>query len=130
MLDVSIIKLIHMNCAGISISGFVIRGILRLRRSAILQQRWIRIAPHIVDAILLISAIALVMMLQLNILAQPWLMAKIIALLLYIFLGLVTLRFAKTTAAQLFSFIGAVLIFAYIVHTALTHQINPFPGML
>lgn len=126
MLEISVIKLIHMSCAGISITGFFARGILRLQGSELLSRRWIRIVPHIVDATLLISAIALVMGLHLNLLEQPWLIAKIVALLLYIMLGLVTLRIAKSTAVQLFSFIGALLVFAYIVRVALTHHIIPF----
>lgn len=120
-----ILKNIHMTCALLSISGFCARSFLKFNHSAMLSQRWLRITPHIVDTLLLLSAILLVYVLQLNPLQQPWLLAKIIALVGYIFLGLVTLRIAKSTPVRVGSFIAAILVFVYIVAVAITHQVIP-----
>ena len=120
-----ILKNIHMTCALLSIIGFCARSFLKFNHSALLSQRWLRITPHIVDTLLLLSAILLVYVLQLNPLQQPWLLAKIIALVGYIFLGLVTLRIAKSTPVRVGSFIAAILVFVYIVAVAMTHQVIP-----
>ena len=55
-----LLKSIHIVTAIISISGFIVRGIWMMQSSAMLQKRWVKIAPHINDTILLLSAIALV----------------------------------------------------------------------
>ena len=38
----------HIACATFSGSFFLLRGIWMLRGSALLQQRWVKIVPHIV----------------------------------------------------------------------------------
>jgi uncharacterized membrane protein SirB2 len=120
-----ILKNIHMICALLSITGFGARSFLKFNHSALLSQRWLRITPHIIDTLLLLSAILLVYVLHLNPLQQPWLLAKIIALVGYIFLGLVTLRIAKSTAVRVGSFIAALLVFVYIIAVAKTHLVIP-----
>lgn len=119
------LKMLHMTCALISILGFTLRGILKLQGSALIEKKFFKIAPHIVDSVLLLSAIALTVMIGQYPLTSGWLTAKVIGLLLYIFLGLVTLRFAKTQPIRLLSFILAIVVFAYIATVARTH--NPFP---
>jgi len=108
------LKNLHVLCAVISIIGFVIRGALRIANSAVLQKKWIRIAPHIVDTLLLLSAIGLTMEIHQYPLTTPWLSAKLIGLLVYIGLGLVTLRFAKTQPVRILAYVFAIITFAYI----------------
>jgi len=119
------LKMLHMTCALLSILGFTLRGILKLQGSALIEKKFFKIAPHIVDSVLLLSAIALSVMIGQYPLTDGWLTAKVIGLLLYIFLGLVTLRFAKTQPIRLLAFILAIVVFAYIATVARSH--NPFP---
>jgi uncharacterized membrane protein SirB2 len=114
-----------MTCAILSIAGFTLRGILKLQGSTLLEKKIFRIAPHIIDTVLLASAIALTVIIGQYPLVNTWLTAKVIGLLLYIFLGLVTLRFAKTQPVRLLTFVLAIAVFAYIAMVARTH--NPFP---
>ena len=123
--NMTIIKLIHISCAAISISGFVARGILKLTAAQYLQQRWIKILPHIIDAILLTTAIILVIQTQQYPLTHAWVTAKILMLLVYIGFGMLTLRFAKTQLQSAIGFIGACLSFTYIIAVALTKQVWP-----
>jgi len=116
------LKLIHITCVIFSFSLFFLRGIWLMRGSPIMQQRWVKIAPHSIDAILLTSAILLAWQLGYTPLNSPWLGAKIGALLLYIGLGMLAFRFAKTNASRLTAWISALLIFAYIVAAAITHD--------
>lgn len=116
------LKLIHITCVIFSFSLFFLRGIWLMRGSPIMQQRWVKIAPHSIDTILLTSAILLAWQLGYTPLNSPWLAAKIGALLLYIGLGMLAFRFAKTNASRLTAWISALLIFAYIVAAAITHD--------
>jgi len=115
-----LLKTIHVACALLSISGFMIRGILMLRDSAMLQMRLIKIAPHIIDTLLLGSAIWLAVQYGLSPGDNPWLLAKIIALLVYIGLGTVALKRGKTKQIRIMAWLAALLVFAYIVVVAVT----------
>lgn len=119
------IKILHIACAVVSISGFTLRGLLKLRGSRVLRQRWIRIVPHINDSLLLAFGVYLALSLQLDPGASAWLKAKLVALLLYILLGMVVMRFARTRRQQLLALLAALLCFAYIAAVAVTR--NPWP---
>ncbi len=97
-----------------------------LRDSPSLQQRWVKIAPHTVDTVLLASAIALAWQLGISPLAAPWLAAKIVALLLYIVLGTVALKRGKTKRIRLLAWLAAQGVFFYIVSVAVTHDPAPW----
>jgi len=122
------LKHLHMLCAAISIVGFIIRGALKLQGSALLQKKWLRIAPHIVDTVLLLSAIGLVVLIHQYPFVQGWLTAKLIGLVVYIGLGLVTLRFAQSQPARAIAYVSAILTFAYIAAVAVTKSALPFAG--
>ncbi|HUH39201.1 MAG TPA: SirB2 family protein [Spongiibacteraceae bacterium] len=119
------IKYLHMSCAVLSIAGFTVRGALRLADAAILRQRWLRIAPHCVDTLLLISALWLVLQSRQYPFVAPWLTAKLVALVVYIILGIVTMRLAQRTSTRLGAYLLALLTASYIVAVALTR--NPWP---
>lgn len=120
-------KHIHMLCAVISIISFIIRGALRLKNSDTLQKKWIRIAPHIVDTFLLLSAIGLMVSIGQYPFVNSWLTAKLIGLLVYIFLGVYTLKIAKTQPARIISYLLSIATFFYIATVAVTK--NPLPFM-
>ncbi len=115
-----IIKLVHVASAALSILGFVIRGVLMMLESAIMKTRWIRVVPHFVDTTLLLTAIAMLVFYGLSPFEAPWVMAKIIALLFYIYLGFVALRLGATKQARIAAFFAAIVIFSYIVSVAVT----------
>lgn len=119
------IKHLHLTCVALSYALFVLRGIWHWQHSARLQQRWIKITPHLIDTVLLASAVTLAFRLSLSPLETPWLFAKIIALMLYIVLGSIALKHGKTQSLRVSAWFAAQGIFAYIVATAMTH--NPLP---
>jgi uncharacterized membrane protein SirB2 len=84
-----------------------------------LRQRWVRIVPHIIDSVLLLSGAWLSW--QLGAAGvRGWLPAKLAALVLYIVLGAFALRYGKTRGMRITAMIAAVLTFAYIASVALT----------
>lgn len=115
-----IIKYFHTTLAALTISGFLLRGVLTLTGSGLLNNRVIRIAPHIIDTLFLTAGIALVFMLNLNPMQHTWLLAKFAGLIAYIGLGMVALRFGRSRDIKIVAFVGAVAVFAYIVGVALS----------
>ena len=114
------VKTIHVIFVALSFAGFFIRGIWMLRDSTLLRQRWVRITPQVVDTVLLVSAIVLAVQLRYSPMEQPWLMAKIIALVTYIAVGLVALRFGPSKRVRLSAWLLGLFIFMYIVSVAMS----------
>ena len=90
------LKIIHVSCVAMSYALFVTRGVWMLRESVRLEQRWVKIAPHIIDTVLLASAIALAVLLHQYPLTNDWLTAKVAGLIVYIGLGTIALKRGKT----------------------------------
>lgn len=122
MLDYPTLKAIHVACAALSAGGYVVRGLWMLRDSPRLHARWVRVLPHVVDTLLLASAIGLVVVLHQYPWNQAWLGAKVLALLAYIAVGAIGLRYGPTKRVRATAWIGALAIFSYIVGVALTRS--------
>ena len=58
------LKMIHVTSVVVSYLLFSLRSMWMMRGSAVLQQRWVKITPHVVDTILLMSAITLAVQIQ------------------------------------------------------------------
>ncbi|HEU0186842.1 MAG TPA: SirB2 family protein [Gallionellaceae bacterium] len=123
------LKLIHVSCVVLSYTLFVLRGFWAMYSPARLRQRWVRVLPHSIDTLLLGSAIALALQLQLSPLHTPWLLSKIVALLLYIALGMLAIRHGKTRRVRLSAWFAAQLVFFYIVGVALTRDPQPWHAL-
>ena len=115
-----LLYLLHVACAALSISGFALRGFWMLRGDPRLSHRLVRILPHTIDTLLLGSAVGMLVLWGLWPWQAGWLMAKIAALLLYIALGMVALRFGNTAGIRVTAWLLALLCAAYIVSVALT----------
>lgn len=120
------VKHLHITCAALSGSFFILRGIWKMQGSSRLQQRWVRILPHLVDTVLLASALLMVFWSGQYPFQQGWLTAKVLALLAYIVLGTVALKRGKTPLIRSLAFVAAVAVFGYILAVALTRQVLPF----
>ena len=118
------VKYVHVGCVVLSLAGFAARGALMLRGSPLLQARFVRVAPHVVDTLLLASALWLAWMMQQYPFVHGWLTAKVLGLLAYIILGSIALR-GHTRAVRLAALAGALLAAGYVVAVALTK--NPLP---
>jgi uncharacterized membrane protein SirB2 len=127
--DTTIIKSIHITCVALSYSLFFLRGVWMLRDSPALQRRWVRIAPHTVDSVLLASAITLAWQLGISPLTHPWLVAKIVALILYVVIGTIALKRGKTKRLRLVAWVAAQAVFLYIVSVAITHNTTPWNNL-
>ncbi len=113
-----------------SLLGFAARGGLMLAGSPLLQARFVRVAPHVVDTLLLASALWLLWLLRLDPLTHGWLAAKIAGLLAYIVLGSIALKRGRTRAARAAAFGAALAAAGYIVAVALTRDPRGFFALL
>lgn len=113
------LKIIHVSFAILSIAGFVLRGFWMFSQSAILDRLFIRVAPHVIDTAFLISGIWLVVVLQLQVMQQSWLIAKFAALILYVVFGAIALRRGRTMQVRGTAFVAALLTYFYIAGVAM-----------
>lgn len=120
-----LIKQIHLTAVSLSIIGFLLRGAWMIMASPLLHKKLVRIVPHIVDTVLLVSAIAMILQIGQYPFVHGWLTAKLVALLLYILFGMVALTYGRTKPIRIAAFFAAVLSFSYIVLVALNK--TPFP---
>lgn len=129
-LSLLVVKWLHVGCAVLSIAGFAARGALMLAASPLLQARLVRVAPHVVDTVLLLSAVWLAAVLGQYPFVHGWITAKVLALLAYIALGTIALRRGRTRAGRAAAFGAALLVAAYIVSVALTRDPRGFLAAL
>ncbi len=113
---------VHIGCVVLSGSLFAIRGVLHIRQSALAHHARVRAASHMVDTVLLIAAVLLTLILRQYPLVDGWLTAKVLWLLGYIALGMITLRCAHTPIGRAAAFATALVVFAFIVGIAVVHR--------
>jgi uncharacterized membrane protein SirB2 len=121
-MDYITVKHIHVSSVMLSGSFFLLRGVWMLRDSSMLARRWTRILPHVVDTVLLGTAIVLAAWSGQYPIAQPWLTAKVVALLAYVALGTVALKRGRTKQVRAAAFIVSLAVFGYIVGVAVTKR--------
>jgi len=91
-MDYATIKLVHQAAVLLSGLGFAARWSASLQGARWPQGRMAKTLPHLIDTVLLLSAITIALRLSLSPAQAPWLQAKIAGLLVYIGLGMVALR--------------------------------------
>lgn len=123
------IRQLHVAAAALSLALFVLRAAWMLASPARLQMRWVKIAPHCVDTVLLASALWLAWQLGADG-TRGWLAAKVIGVLVYIVAGTVALKRGRTLGVRVAALIVALTTFGYIVSVALTKSALGFLAWL
>jgi len=116
------LKHAHLTLVGLSIILFMLRAALMLVWPKALNARWLKIFPHVIDTLLLVSAIGLMLVLSQYPLTHHWLTAKILGLVGYIGFGTVALKRGKTMKTRLLALVAALLCLGYILAVALTRS--------
>lgn len=120
------LKHLHLTCVALSGLGFCLRGAWMLAESPRLKQRLPRVLPHLIDTLLLASALSMAWLSGQYPFVQGWLTAKFFGLLAYIGFGIMALKRGRTRALRARYFVLALTSYAYIVSVALTR--SPLPG--
>ena len=122
MFDFLWVKHLHVTCVGLSIGLFVVRGALELLSWPWRHWRLLRVAPHLVDTVLLSSALWMAWRTGQYPFVDTWLTAKVLALLAYIVLGRFALAKNTPPRQRPLFFAAALCSVAYIVGVALTRS--------
>lgn len=118
---------IHGLAVLLSLIGFVLRGLWMLTDSVRLKARWVKITPHVVDTILLISGLtAAYLMFWRHGVNPDYVTVMIVGLLVYIVLGLFALKLGKTKAVRGSAWVAAIVLFLYISAAGGMKTATPF----
>lgn len=112
----------HISCVAISGSFFFLRGIWMLQENELLNHRLVRIVPHIIDTLLLMSAISLATQVYQYPFFDDWLTVKFTALIGYILLGIFALRAGRSKVWRATFFVAALATFGFIISVALSRN--------
>ena len=109
----------HMLFIALSVTFLAVRFLLSLKSPALLQNKFLKIAPHVVDTFLLLTAIVLMLTIQQYPFQTPWLTDKLFGLFAYIGLAVMALK-GRTLLMRWVGFIGALSWLALVGKVAVT----------
>jgi len=116
------ILLVHVGCVALSGALFAVRGLMRIADLPGANSRALRWLSYLIDSTLLGAALLLSVIVRQYPFVDAWLTTKVLLLLLYIGLGTMALRRARTRAGRAAAYAAALLTFAWIVGVAIAHD--------
>ncbi|WP_254262508.1 SirB2 family protein [Marinobacterium weihaiense] len=117
-----ILKHSHLLMVGLSIVLFLLRAFMLYTWPRALNTRWLKIVPHVIDTLLLLSAIGLMLVIEQYPLTHPWLTAKVVGLLAYIGFGTIALKRGRNLKTRSLALLAALLSLGYILAVATTRS--------
>lgn len=111
----------HLGLVALSIVFFMLRGSSRLLDLEWTNQKWVKIAPHIIDSFLMLSGVLLMFAIQQFPIAQSWLTVKLMVLIAYIFFGIKTMKSTQKMQQRSY-FAAAILCVMFMITIAKTHN--------
>lgn len=112
------LKHLHLTLIAIAFALFLLRSFWLMTNSPLLQKKLFKILPHPINLIMILSGFAVAHAASYP-LSSPWIIAKLVALVIFVILGLLTFK-QTTKPRQLLFFSAALLTFVYIVSVAVT----------
>lgn len=116
------VKHIHLTAIAVSVVLLLLRFVWSLKNSDMLVKKWVKVVPHVVDTLLLVSALTLCVMIAQYPFVHGWVTEKVIGVVVYIFLGLIALKKAKTVMAKSGAMLAALVVLMMIAKVAVTKQ--------
>ncbi|HYM35114.1 MAG TPA: SirB2 family protein [Steroidobacteraceae bacterium] len=113
---------VHITCVIGSGVLFVLRHVLNLMHVNWRKSRALIIMPHVIDTLLLASAIALMFAIKQYPFINSWLTMKLFLLVAYILLGTIALKRGRTQGVRRVAFLSAATVFAFMITVAQTHS--------
>jgi uncharacterized membrane protein SirB2 len=125
------VKTVHV--ASVLASGglFALRGAATLAGAEWAMAAPLRYLSYTIDTVLLTAAMMLLTMLKLNPFAVPWLSVKLALLVLYIVLGSLALKRARSHRARAVCYAAALATLGFMYFVARAHNpLGPIQGLL
>ncbi|MDQ1241871.1 MAG: hypothetical protein QG601_2428 [Pseudomonadota bacterium] len=112
----------HIGCAILTIALFVLRGGLMLAESHWQRNIVLRYLPHVVDTVLLTTALMLTTVIHQYPFSTGWVTMKVVLLVVYIVLGSIALKRGRTKRIRTVALVAALLTIGFLVTVARTHH--------
>jgi uncharacterized membrane protein SirB2 len=112
----------HIGCAILSVTVFIARGGLMLAGSPLLHTHAVRIVPHVIDTLLLTTALMLTTVIHQYPFSTGWLTMKVALLVLYVVLGSIAIKRGRTRGIRIVAFVAALLTVGFLVSVARAHH--------
>ena len=124
------LRQVHIACAIITITLFLLRGSLMLVDSPLQRNVVLRYLPHAVDTVLLTTALMLATAIRQYPFAVDWLTVKVLLLVVYVVLGSIALKRGRTKRVRIAAFAGALATIGFLVSVARAHHpLGIFAGL-
>ncbi|AXR06122.1 SirB2 family protein [Salinimonas sediminis] len=115
-------KHIHLTAVALSALLFIFRFILLQADAGMRHQKWLKVVPHVIDTVLLASALWLCTLLSQWPFINDWLTFKFTGLILYILMGLFALKWGRSAPMRWIGFVGALTWLVLIARVAITKE--------
>ncbi len=122
MSTIVLLERLHIALALISGLGFALRGFIIRVLDRPLASPLVRVGPHLIDTLLLMSGIALWFHFRYSPVESAWLGLKLVLIVVYVLLGVAALR-AERRERGVLAYVAALLVFLTIASLAL---LKPF----
>ncbi|MDN3485915.1 SirB2 family protein [Pseudoalteromonas sp. APC 3224] len=111
-MDYLALKHTHMAIALVSIILFYVRSFSRMGSGSLAKNKVVFIGSHSIDTLVIISAITLMAMAKINPLEQLWLLEKIVLVVIYIAVGIISAKQTTTLPKVMFLVFNTAVILA------------------
>jgi uncharacterized membrane protein SirB2 len=124
MLQSHYLQILHLHVGSVVLSGclFATRALLRVANNPLANHRGLRVLSYVIDTVLLIAAIVLALIIHQYPFVNGWLTMKVLLLVLYIGLGTIALKRARTRVGRTLAMSAALLVFLFIIGVAVRHH--------
>jgi uncharacterized membrane protein SirB2 len=112
----------HIGCAILTIALLVLRGGLMLADSPWQRHVVLRYLPHVIDTVLLITALMLTTVIHEYPFSTGWITMKVVLLVAYIVLGSIALKRGRTKRIRVAALVAALLTIGFLVSVARAHH--------
>ncbi|TKB54784.1 SirB2 family protein [Ferrimonas aestuarii] len=112
-------KHFHMLTIACSVTLLLVRFYWHMAGSAMMERKWVKIIPHVIDTLLLLSGISLCFLIQQFPGSSEWLTEKVLSVVAYILLGVFAFK-AKGKMLKVFAVLGALGWLGMIAKVAMT----------
>jgi uncharacterized membrane protein SirB2 len=117
-----LLKYTHIVCAAASFALFFIRGIWAIRAYPSVQEPWAKALPHVIDGLLVLSAISMLYVSFPTAWGGAWMPVKLVLIVVYVGMVAFVLRFAKSRAVRGILWFAALILYLYITSIAVLHN--------
>lgn len=116
------LKTLHITLVLASGALFTLRGVAGLSGRGWGMAQGVRRLSYALDTLLLLAGVGLWLLLSLNPLQQTWLGVKLLLLLLYIALGSLALKRARSPRGRMLSFVATLCCYGFMLTVARAHH--------